>query len=270
MKTTNGNRARLEIRVASSYRQMSRLAADAVVAALKTRPNLLLCASAGGTPTGTYACLAERQKNSPALFAKMRVLQIDEWGGLDAESPVSCAADLRQKLVAPLRLRDDQVMGFRTNAPNPARECERIRNWVAKNGPIDVCILGLGLNGHIAMNEPAKELEPHTHVAALTKSSQEHNMLRGLAKRPAFGFTLGMQEILCSRQILLLVSGAAKREVLKRLIEGRVDTRFPASFLWLHGNAIVLCDREVAQRADKGTPRQRRTKHGLAGTGSRL
>lgn len=237
------------VEVASNYAEMSRRSANLIISAVRARPNLLLCASAGGTPTGTYAYLAKSYKLSPGLFRKLRVLQIDEWGGLKRESPVTCAADLRQKLTAPLGLRDGQLTGFRTDAPNPPAECERIAKWLTANGPIDLCILGLGLNGHIAMNEPSKELVPFTHVAALTKSSQKHGMLRDLARKPTFGFTLGMQDILGSRQVLLLVSGRAKKAVVRRLLQPKVSTDFPASFLWLHPNTIVLCDREAVGKA---------------------
>ncbi len=236
----------LRLQIASSYAEMSRRSATLIISALKARPNLLLCASAGGSPTGTYAGLADWHKKRPGFFSKLRVLQIDEWGGLEAGSPATCAEDLRQKLTGPLELRANQFTGFRTDAPNPQFECARIGKWLAANDPIDICVLGLGLNGHIAMNEPAKELFPLVHVAALTRSSQRHAMIRDLPRKPRFGFTLGMQEILESRQVLMLVSGKAKKSVLRRLLEPKVSTDFPASFLWLHPNAVVLCDREAA------------------------
>lgn len=234
------------IEVASDYAEMSRRSAALIISALKARANLLLCASAGGTPIGTYAGLTKAYKRNPGLFSRLRVLQIDEWGGLKKGSPATCAEDLRQKLTNPLELRADQFTGFRTDAPDAASECARIARWLAVNGPIDLCILGLGLNGHIAMNEPADELLPFAHVATLTESSRKHGMLRGLTEKPGFGFTLGMREILESRQILLLVSGSSKRKVLRRLLQPYVSTDFPASFLWLHPKAMVLCDREAA------------------------
>jgi galactosamine-6-phosphate isomerase len=117
---------------------------------------------------------------------------------------------------------------------------------LAAKGPIDICILGLGLNGHVAMNEPAAASNPSTHVAKLAPSSRKHGMLRGLARKPAYGLTLGLGDILQSRKILLLVSGNNKRAALKRLMCPEVTSRFPASFLWLHSDATVLCDQEVA------------------------
>jgi galactosamine-6-phosphate isomerase len=118
--------------------------------------------------------------------------------------------------------------------------------WLEKNGPIDICILGLGLNGHIAMNEPGDALTPHTHVSRLTLQSQKHAMLATLKRKPRFGLTLGMADILSSRKILLLVSGLSKRAILKRTLQPRVTTRLPASFLHLHPDVTVFCDRAAA------------------------
>jgi galactosamine-6-phosphate isomerase len=118
--------------------------------------------------------------------------------------------------------------------------------WLAKNGPIDICILGLGLNGHIAMNEPGNELVPHAHVSKLTAQSQKHSMLATLKSKPRLGLTLGMADILSSRKILLLVSGPAKTAILKRTLKLQVATHLPASFLHLHADVTVLCDRAAA------------------------
>src|SRR5205823_1153862 len=101
-------------------------------------------------------------------------------------------------------------------------ECGRIARWLAANGPIDICILGLGRNGHIAMNEPAQAMTPHAHVAKLTCVSQKHSLLRRLKKKPRCGLTLGMADILRSRKILLLVSGRHKRAALKKLLSPRI------------------------------------------------
>ena len=245
MPTARANH--LKVQVLGTYEDMSRIAADSICSELKRRPDLLLCVSAGSTPTRAYELLAARYSRDPKLFARLRVLQIDEWGGLAAGDPATCAADLRTKLLEPLGIHGGRFAGFRTGATDPEAECGRIARWLAVNGPIDICILGLGMNGHVAMNEPAEALAPHAHVATLARSSQHHGMLRGLARKPGYGLSLGMADILHSRRILLLVNGKRKRGALRRLMKPGVTTRFPASFLWLHPEAMVLCDQE-AQR----------------------
>jgi galactosamine-6-phosphate isomerase len=232
----------LQFDVAKSYEEMSRRAEEYIIAELKRRPSLILCASAGGTPRGLYELLAERGQGQPRLFSKMRVLQIDEWGGLPRNHPASCESDLQSKLLQPLGIGKQRYTGFRTEAKNPAAECAKIARWLASNGPIDICILGLGVNGHVAMNEPGAFLKPHTHIAELTESSLNHPMLRDLERKPSHGLTLGMSDILASKLVLLLVNGPHKADALKQLRGQAVTTQFPASFLWLHPRARVLCD----------------------------
>jgi galactosamine-6-phosphate isomerase len=103
------------------------------------------------------------------------------------------------------------------------------------------------MNGHIAMNEPAPSLRPFAHVARLTRATLSHPMLADAKSLPTHGLTLGMAEILAAREILLLVSGAGKREPLRNLLRHEITTGFPASFLWLHPNWTLLCDDEAAE-----------------------
>ena len=241
-----GATAALKIQVAENYEAMSRQAASRILHALRRKPHLLLCASAGSTPSRAYEVLAAHSARNPRQFSRLRVLQIDEWAGLPRRHPATCAMDLRKKLVNPLRLSPGRFIAFSSDAPQPQHECRRVARWLAYHGPIDLCILGLGGNGHIAMNEPGDALVPHVHLARLATSSRNHSMLKAVAPKPRFGLTLGMGDILRSRRILLLVSGRKKGAVLKRLARPTVTPRFPASLLWLHPDVTVLCDRDAA------------------------
>ena len=240
-----GNSSGLSFEVAESYEAMSRRAEQLVAAELKRTPALIFCASAGGTPTRLYELMAARNARSPGLFKQMRVLQIDEWGGLPKRHPASCEFDLQTKLLKPLGIQKNRYVGFRSDTRSPESESRRIGEWLATNGPIDICILGLGLNGHVAMNEPGQSLAPRPHVATLAKSSLQHAMLRDLKRKPRYGLTVGMADILSSRMILLLVNGKRKRPALRQLLKPNLTTQFPASLLWVHPRAMVLCDREA-------------------------
>jgi galactosamine-6-phosphate isomerase len=237
----------MHIQLAKDYAEMSARAADFIVSELKHRPNLLFCASAGGTPTGPYAQLAARYTRRPGHFKKMRVVQIDEWVGPPPAHPATCHYDLQTKLLSPLCIDRSRFRGFNSDCANPHLEARTMSQWLANNGPIDICILGLGLNGHIAMNEPGDELIPHAHVSKLTPESKKHAMLATLKRKPSHGLTLGMADILSSRIILLFVNGPKKRAILKRTLESRVTTHLPASFLHLHSNVFVFCDREATR-----------------------
>ncbi|HXD77114.1 MAG TPA: 6-phosphogluconolactonase, partial [Puia sp.] len=126
-------------------------------------------------------------------------------------------------------------------------EVGRFKQQLGPSGPIDICILGLGSNGHIAFNEPADALERFVHVAQLSPTSQQHGMVAGMDTAPEFGFTVGMTDIFRSKMILLLVSGASKKAVTARLLSGRVSTNLPASLLWLHGNTVCLLDQNACE-----------------------
>jgi galactosamine-6-phosphate isomerase len=231
----------------SDYREMSSRAASLVVDAIRENPGLLLCAATGSSPEGLYHELREQAGREPDLFAGLRILKLDEWGGVPENHPVSCENYLRTRLVDPLAIPPERYYSFRSDPEDPDLECSRIRNLLEKEGPIDICILGLGRNGHLGLNEPAQQLKPHCHMAGLSAESLRHPMISSLELKPEYGLTLGMQEILDSRQIIMLVSGREKKEVALRFLEEKVSGLLPASFLREHPRTECLIDRTVLE-----------------------
>src|SRR4030095_185615 len=109
------------------------------------------------------------------------------WGGVEMDDPASCESYLQRKLIRPLGVTADRYAGFQSNAAQPEEECERISQWLARAGPVDVCLLGLGANGHIAFNEPGRSLRPGPHLARLTASTLRHPMLLSARALPSYG-----------------------------------------------------------------------------------
>jgi galactosamine-6-phosphate isomerase len=179
----------------------------------------------------------------------VRILKLDEWCGLAMEDPATCERYLRDWLVDGLQM-GDRYVGFDSRPADPEAECRRVAGWLARNGPIDTCVLGLGVNGHIGFNEPGPSLRRHAHVARLSEASLGHAMLERARGRPTCGLTLGMADVLHAGGGLLLVSGAAKQAALRRLLDGPISTDFPASLLALHRNLQVLCDVAAFPEAD--------------------
>jgi len=244
----------VRVQVAKDHEQMSRRAAARITAAIRRQPGLLLGVVTGASPTRTYERLAERRAAEPSLFRRLRVVKLDEWLGLPPRHPASCESYLRLKVLGPLGIPRSRYQGFDPRPKDAGEDCARIARWLGRNGPIDLCVLGLGRNGHLLMNEPAAALTPGPHVARLAASTRRHSMLEGLKTLPRRGLTLGMADILQSRTILLLVSGRQKAAPLRRMLSGRVTTRCPASLLWLHPDVTVYCDR-AAGRALAGRKR---------------
>ena len=235
------------IEICRDHESLSSKAARLIMNALARKPDMLLCAAGGSTPLRTYELLAKDYLRHPETFQKLRLVKLDEWGGIAMDDPGTCEIQIRSFLMSPLQVAEKRYFGFDSNPADPEAECERIRRRLTTEGPIDFCVLGLGMNGHLAMNEPAPNLKPAAHVARLTEVTLAHPMLAQSKSPPTYGLSLGMGEILSSREILLLVSGANKREPLRKFLRREITTKFPASFLWLHSNWTLLCDNGAAE-----------------------
>ena len=236
----------MEIFKLDSYEEISQQANALIIEEISNRKDLLLCASTGSSPTRTYELLAEEYKHHSALFSHLWVVKLDEWGNVSMDNTETCESYLQQHLIQPLSISDSKYISFQSNPLDPKLECARIQNELTSHGPVDVCILGLGMNGHIALNEPAEFLQANCHVAELSDMSMQHPMVKGMQEKPSYGLTLGMADILHSNKIILLINGSHKRVIAKEFFSKRISTRIPASFLWLHPNVICLIDNEAS------------------------
>lgn len=243
----------MRIKIANDHDEMSRHAAARIAREVRRKPGLLLGSATGETPTRTFERLAEMKAAEPSLFAKVRVVKLDEWLGLPMGHPATCETYFRKKVLGPLGIPRARFVGFRSRPRDPVAECARIARWLAGHGPFDLCVLGLGRNGHLLFNEPAAAIPPGPHVARLSAMSRRHSMVKVMAKTPRQGLTLGLADILQSKTILLLVSGRHKVAAFSRMLKGGVTTRCPASLLWLHPDVTIYCDEEAARALRPGT-----------------
>ena len=215
----------------------------AVVAARwseQLRPGLRMCLPTGSTPRPVY-------QRMTTGFAGTTVLVLDEYGGLDPGDPASCGAMIDNDLVSHLDVRP-HVDALDTRADDLAAECRRFSR-LAGDGP-DLTLLGLGRNGHLGLNEPGSRADSVTRVVTLAEETRDGVRGYGVDPPPTWGMTLGLAEILRSKRIWLLVTGAHKADILRRTLEGTIGADVPASFLRTHSNTVVLADREAA--ADLG------------------
>ena len=229
----------MNINYFSTSQTMSRKAADIVLAEVNRNPELLLCAATGNSPTMLYHLLAEENRKQEGLFKSTKVIPLDEWIGLST-SEGSCHEYIDEHILKPLQISEDRYLGFNRDAEDFEDECERIQELLILKGPIDVCILGLGKNGHLGFNEPANTLQLHCHIANLATQSQEHSMIGNSVSKPTQGLTLGMQDILSAKKIILLVSGKEKEAAVTQLISGNISNDCPATLLWKHDNVDCL------------------------------
>lgn len=219
--------------------EMAEYAASIVIAEATRNPKLLLCTASGSSPLPLYERLARETQKNTQLFHETRVIPLDEWVGLPAETG-SCHAYLKKHIVTPLQISQDRYYGFDPAAENLEEECSRIQNVLEHQGPIDICVLGLGKNGHLGFNEPADVLYPYCHIMDLAAQTQQHIMIADIPSKPTKGLTLGMKDILSSKRIVLLVSGKGKEEAKQKLRSAEISSQCPATFLWLHNNVDCL------------------------------
>lgn len=237
----------MKIDILNTYEELSRKAKDIIIQEIKKNRNLLLCTATGGTPTETYDLLNNEYRKNPELFEQLRIIKLDEWGGIPMNYEGTCESYLQQHLIQSLHISGSRYIGFNSNPEDPQLECMNIQDKLDKEGPIDLCILGLGMNGHLAFNEPAKFLQPNCHLAELSAMSLQHPMASEMELKPTYGLTLGMADILHSKMLLILINGSQKRKIVRKFLSKKITSSIPASFLWLHPNVICLIEKDAME-----------------------
>lgn len=235
----------MNITYCDDYQSLSLQAKELILAALQQKKDSLFCVATGASPLGAYQLLASTYEQQPALFEQVRLLKLDEWGGVPMQEPQTCEVFLQKYLIQPLRIPASRYFGFNSDPENPQLECDRIQAIIEQQGPIDLCLLGLGSNGHVAFNEPGEFLLPQCHIAALSGASLQHSMAKAMRQPPAYGMTIGMGAILSAKKVILLISGNNKRQATEKLLQKRIATQLPASFLWLHPAVECVIDNQV-------------------------
>ena len=221
----------------TDYEEMSQAAALIISEEIKQNPSLILCPATGSTPTRTYQMLAGHKQN----FNDVRLLALDEWN-LDRNNPASCYYYLTKTLIEPLGINKTIVFDISKTDEEIISES---KDYIKSSGPIDLCILGIGQNGHLGFNEPGPFIEPYCHKADLSAESMQHAMIDSTDILPGYGLTLGMKDILSSKKIVLLISGKGKKTVTEKLLEGKITPGLPATFLWLHDKVNCLIEEDV-------------------------
>lgn len=232
----------MKITYHKDYGQMSRSCAKSVIDALQRNPKQLVCTATGNSPIGVYQEWTKAFKKEPKLFEQLKIIKLDEWGGIAMDDPGSCETFIQDRILSNLNIGSDRYISFKSNPDSPEKECDRIQKALEQQGPIDICLLGLGKNGHIGLNEPAEFLTPHCHVASLSEASLQHQMTGMMRSKSGYGLTLGMTDILLSKKIILMITGAGKKDVFAQLMSKKISTWLPASLLWGHADVECFVD----------------------------
>ncbi len=231
----------------NDYNELSVRAADMIEACLKEKPNAILGLATGSTPIGTYKELAARYAAGKLDFSQATSFNLDEYYPIDPENEQSYRYFMNENLFSKINLPLE-----RTHVPNGAAEdadaeCKAYDAAILAAGGIDIQVLGIGGNGHIAFNEPDEFLYAGTHKTGLTESTIEANsrFFASADEVPRHALTSGMGTILGARKIMILINGKAKHHALAMLRDDRITTACPATFLKLHPDVTVIYDKEA-------------------------
>ena len=240
----------MRVRVFSTPQTAARALAGAIARRLRANPRLVLGLPTGRTPIPLYRELAALHAAGRVSFARATTFNLDEFLGIEAGDPRSYHAFMRRHLFDRIDVSPRRVHLLDGTARDAARECDRYERAIERAGGIDLQILGLGANGHIGFNEPARALAARTHRTKLRPATRRANagLFGGrVGDVPREALSMGMAAILRARRIVLLATGASKARCVQRMIDGPVTTRVPASFLQLHPAAEVWLDADAAR-----------------------
>lgn len=228
----------VQVLVASSVQDLGMAAADAVLDRLAARSNPVLGIATGSSPLPLYEQLARRSRELPRL----RGFALDEYLGLPPGHPQSYREVVRREVVEPLGLDPAGVQVPDGAAADPERAAADYEELIRAAGGIDVQVLGIGSNGHLAFNEPGSALDSRTRLVELTASTREANarFFPALQDVPTHALTQGLGTIREARSLVLLASGSEKAEAVAAALNGPVTPRVPASVLQLHPDVTVL------------------------------
>jgi galactosamine-6-phosphate isomerase len=237
----------MQLIISDTYETMSAKAAEAVIQKIKSYRNGLLCPASGDSPTGLYQELINQLNNDEADISGWYFVGLDEWLGMNGNDEGSCRFHLNNQLFNPLHISENNICFFDGKTKDLNAECDKVENFITKHGGIDVAIVGLGMNGHVGMNEPGTSSALHSHVTEIDAITQQVGQKYFKEKTHiSKGITLGIANIMEARNVILIVSGNKKAEILRRVLEEEISEQLPASLLRNHENFSVYLDAEAA------------------------
>lgn len=234
----------MRIYACADYRAMSRRAASIIAAQVVLKPDCVLGLATGSTPVGAYEQLVKWYQQGDLSFAQTRSVNLDEYQGLAPTHDQSYRYFMQQNLFNHIDIVPENTHVLNGLAEDPAAECAAYDQMIRDLGGVDLQLLGMGHNGHIAFNEPGDDFGLGTHVVTLSERTIDANQ-RFFASRddvPRHALSMGIKSIMSARRILIVVSGADKAEALCQAVSGPVTNQVPASVLQLHPDVTLVAD----------------------------
>lgn len=241
----------MNVIVTSDYQQSCLAAAEIMQTLVNNKPDAKLGLATGGTPVPIYKKLIEMHKQGQLDFSKVRTVNLDEYCGLNGDHPQSYRFFMDDHLFNHVNI-DKKNTHVAKGIGEAEANAKELEEKVFEGGTPDLQLLGIGSNGHIGFNEAGSKLQATSHIESLTEGTIEANA-RFFEKKedvPTLAISMGMRGILAAKSIVLVASGAAKKDAIRGLIgDDFISTENPSTFLKLHPNVTVIIDKELADLA---------------------
>lgn len=212
------------------------------------KPNSVLGLATGSTPLKPYSQMIELYKKGVVDFSKVTTFNLDEYVNLDVNDKNSYHSFMHENLFDHINIPAENINFLDGNAKNPEEECRRYEEKIKAAGGIDIQLLGIGSNGHIAFNEPADCFQRWSHVVTLKESTVKDNsrFFKSIDEVPTQALTMGIGSIMQAKKILIIAIGENKAKAIKQLIDGNVTPMCPASVLQFHTDVTLMLDKAAA------------------------
>lgn len=234
--------------ICKSYDEVSRLGAYIYAEQIWRKHNSVLGFATGGTPEGMYKYLVSMCKDGMVDFSGVTSFNLDEYYPMSKSHEQSYDYFMWHNLFSHINIKRENINLPNGGAADPQKACDEYENRIKMSGGIDLQLLGIGNNGHIAFNEPSETLHVRTHVTELTEDTIAANarFFESADDVPRKALTMGVGSIMKARRILMLITGKSKAPVVKQMFSGLIAPQIPASLLQLHNDVVVLLDEAAA------------------------
>ena len=242
----------VEVLVLPDEHAVARAAADAVASLVVRNPRSVLGLATGASVLGLYEELARRVAAGELSLREVRGFLLDEYVGLAPDHPQAYRTVIATELLSKVDIRPGAVHGPQAERSDVTTACADYETRIAAAGGVDLQLLGIGTDGHVAFNEPGSSLASRTRIKTLTARTRADNarFFDDARDVPRHVLTQGLGTILDARHLLMLATGERKAAAVAAMVEGPVSARCPASVLQLHRYATVLLDPAAASRLE--------------------
>ena len=232
----------------NNYTELSVKTAEMIAGIIIDKPDALLCFPAGETSVGTFEHLIKLNKTGQISFRQCKIVGLDEWAHLGKMKNENCFSFLKKHLFNYIDYSGENLCFFDGESADLKYECMKTDKFIKENGPVDMILLGAGMNGHLGLNEPCTSFDLYSHVVNLddTTKTVGQKYFSGKVNLTS-GITLGIKYIMEAETAILQLNGSRKAQVARRLVDSEISPEFPASVIKSHFNSYLLMDKDAAR-----------------------